>query len=145
MEAITRDRPAFANVQVKLDSGESIIAEADAMSSMSTGLTIRTKWNGGFISAVLRKIFGGETLFVNEFQANSSAELVITQPFPGDIECLDLNGSSLYLQPGAFLACEPSVNMSISWAGFASWIGGEGLFRLQVSGLGKVWCLWWNL
>ena len=29
--------------------------------------------------------------------------------------------------------------MSISWAGFASWIGGEGLFRLQVSGRGKVW------
>ena len=29
--------------------------------------------------------------------------------------------------------------MSISWAGFASWIGGEGLFRLQVSGQGKVW------
>ena len=63
MESITRDRPAFANVQVKLESGESIVAEADAMASMSTGMTIHTKWNGGFLSAVLRRIFGGETLF----------------------------------------------------------------------------------
>ena len=106
MEAITRDRPAFANVQVKLDSGESIIAEADAMSSMSTGLTVQTKWNGGFLSAILRRLFGGESLFVNEFQANESSELVFTQAYPGDIECLDLNGTSLFLQPGAFIACE---------------------------------------
>jgi uncharacterized protein (TIGR00266 family) len=139
METITRDRPAFANVQVNLEPGESIIAESDAMSSMSTGLTLKTKWNGGFLSAVLRKIFGGETLFVNEFVADSKSELVLTQPFPGDIECIDLDGTSLYLQPGAFLACEPSVNMGVKWAGFASWVGGEGLFRLQVSGTGKVW------
>jgi uncharacterized protein (TIGR00266 family) len=64
---------------------------------------------------------------------------VITQPFPGDIECVELRGTSLFLQPGAYLASEPTVNLDISWAGFASWIGGEGLFRLKVSGTGKVW------
>ena len=31
------------------------------------------------------------------------------------------------------------MRLGVSWAGFASWIGGEGLFRLHVSGTGKVW------
>ena len=66
MEIITRDRPAFANLHVKMDAGDRITAESDAMASMSTTLTIKTRWNGGFFGAVLRRIFGGETLFINE-------------------------------------------------------------------------------
>jgi uncharacterized protein (TIGR00266 family) len=139
MEIITRDRPAFANLHVKMNAGDRITAEADAMASMSTTLTIKTRWNGGFFGAVLRRIFGGETLFINEFIANAPGELVLTQPFPGDIECMELNGTSLFLQPGAYLASESGVKLGVQWAGFTSWIGGEGLFRLKVSGTGKVW------
>lgn len=139
MDVVTRDRPAFANLLVKMSTGDRITAEADAMASMSTTLSIQTRWNGGFVGAVLRKIFGGETLFVNEFVANAPGELVLTQPFPGDIECIELNGTSLYLQPGAYVASESGVKLGVQWAGFASWIGGEGLFRLKVSGMGKVW------
>ena len=139
MEIITRDRPAFANLHVKMDAGDRITAESDAMASMSTTLTIKTRWNGGFFGAVLRRIFGGETLFINDFIANAPGELVLTQPFPGDIECMELNGTSLFLQPGAYLASESGVKLGVQWAGFASWIGGEGLFRLKVSGKGKVW------
>ena len=64
------------------------------MASMSTSVVMKTRWNGGFLGAVMRRLFGGETLFVNEFQATErthyhSSELIITQPFPGfDIECL---------------------------------------------------------
>jgi uncharacterized protein (TIGR00266 family) len=43
------------------------------------------------------------------------------------------------MQPGAFLACEPTVRLSVSWAGLSSWIGAEGLFRLRVHGVGRVW------
>ena len=139
MEIVIRYKPAFANIHVKLNAGESILAESDAMASMSSSLTIKTRWNGGFFRALLKKIFGGETLFINEFVASEPSELVLTQPFPGDIECMELNGNSLYLQPGAYLASDPNVKLGISWAGFASWIGGEGLFRLHVSGKGKVW------
>ena len=139
MKVETRDRPAFANIRIELEAGESIVAEADAMASMSTTLDIRTQWNGGFFGAVMRKIFGGETLFVNTFTARAPGELVLTQPSPGDIECIELNGTSLFLQPGAYLASEPTVKMGVAWAGFTSWIGGEGLFRLKVSGTGKIW------
>ena len=80
-----------------MDAGDRITAESDAMASMSTTLTIKTRWNGGFFGAVLRRIFGGETLFINDFIANAPGELVLTQPFPGDIECMELNGTSLFL------------------------------------------------
>ena len=84
-------------------------------------------------------MFGGESLFVNEFSSKVPAELVLTQGLPGDIECIELKGTSLFLQPGAFLACEPGVSLGLKWAGLASFIGGEGLFRLRVSGNGRIW------
>jgi uncharacterized protein (TIGR00266 family) len=139
MESEIRNRPSFANVLVHLQPGEMIIAEADAMASMSSGLRLVTRWNGGVVAAILRRAFGGESLFVNEFHADTPAELVLTQALPGDIECMQLKGTSLFLQPGAFLACERGVRLGIRWAGFASWAGGEGLFRLVVSGRGRVW------
>jgi uncharacterized protein (TIGR00266 family) len=43
------------------------------------------------------------------------------------------------LQPGAFLACEPGVKLGMGWAGLKMLIAREGLFRLKVSGTGKVW------
>ncbi len=139
MESEIRNRPSFANVLVHLQPGEMIIAEADAMASMSSGLRLVTRWNGGVVAAILRRAFGGESLFVNEFHADTPAELVLTQALPGDIECMQLKGTALFLQPGAFLACERGVRLGIQWAGFASWAGGEGLFRLVVSGRGRVW------
>lgn len=139
METEVRDKPAFANILVKMNAGESVIAESDAMVSMSASVQIKTKLNGGFANAILRRFFGGESLFINEFVATEPSEVVLTQPYPGDIECIDLSGSTFFLQPGAYIASQPGVKLGLSWAGLASWIGGEGLFRLKVSGTGKVW------
>lgn len=139
MEATTRNRPSFANILIKLQPGDKIIAEADAMASMSANVQMKTRWSGGVIKAGLKRVFGGESLFVNEFSAPTPAELVLTQGLPGDIECIELNGNTLFLQPGAFLACEPGINLGLGWAGMASFIGGEGLFRLKVQGTGRVW------
>lgn len=139
MEAEIRNKPSFANVLVKLSAGDSIVAEADAMASMSSSVNIKTKWSGGPMKAIARRIFGGESMFVNVFSTDSTGEVVLTQPFPGDIVCLELNNTTMYLQPGAFLACEPTVKLGMGWAGFKMLIAREGLFRLKVSGTGKVW------
>lgn len=139
MEAEVRNRPSFANIHVQLNPGDRIIAEADAMASMSSSISMSTKFNGGAVQAVVKRVFGSESLFVNEFTASSPGEMVITQPFPGDIECIELKGNTMFLQPGAFLACEPGVNLGLGWAGIASFVGKEGLFRLKVSGHGRVW------
>lgn len=77
---------------------------------------------------------------VNEFTAGASGgEVVFSQPFPGDIECLTLAGETLYLHPGAYIASEPGVLLGVGWAGVASFAGGEGLMRLKVTGRGRVW------
>lgn len=139
MEVEIRNKPSFANLHTVLNAGDSIIAEADAMASMSSSIELSTRWNGGVMRAVAKRFFGGESLFVNEFTTASSGELVLTQAFPGDIECIELKGNSLYLQPGAFLACETGVTLGLGWAGISSFVGREGLFRLKVSGHGRVW------
>ncbi len=139
MEAEIKNRPSFANIRVALGDGEKMFAEAGAMASMSSSVKIKTKWNGGFFRAVARRLFGGESLFVNEFSSSGAGEFVLTQDCPGDIECIELNGNTLYLQPGAYMASEPGVKLGIGWAGIASFIGKEGLFRQKVSGTGKIW------
>ncbi len=139
METEIRNKPSFANIHVKLGPGDQVIAEADAMASMSSTVDIKTQWSGGFTKAVLKRIFGSESLFVNVFSTESEGELVLTQAFPGDIECIELKGNTLFLQPGAFLACEPGVKLGLGWAGIRMLVAREGLFRLKVSGTGKIW------
>lgn len=139
MQIEIRNRPSFANLLVRLVRGDRIVAESDAMASMSSTLTLKTRWNGGFFRALLRRLFGGESLFVNEFSTESAGEIVLTQPTPGDIECIELKGQSMYLQPGAFLTCEPGVELRLGYAGLRSFLAREGLFRLKVSGQGRVW------
>jgi uncharacterized protein (TIGR00266 family) len=142
MQVDVRARPSFAHLHVHLEPGESIVAEADAMASMSAATELRTRFNGGPVRGILKRTLGGESLFVNELSCPAGAtgaELVLTQSFPGDIECVELEGNSLYLQPGAFIACEPTVNLGLGWAGVASFVGREGLFRLKLSGRGRAW------
>jgi uncharacterized protein (TIGR00266 family) len=61
------------------------------------------------------------------------------QPTPGQVQCLELANDKFYLQPGAFLAATEGVRLGVVWAGLISWLAREGLFRLVVSGTGKVW------
>lgn len=141
MQATIEGRPSFAHLHVDLDPGESITAEADAMSSMSADLDMKAKFNGGFFSGLCKKFLGGESLFVNAFTNNTDGvrRVTLVQATPGDIGELELNGTAMCLQPGAYLASTPGVKLGLRWAGFASWIGREGLFKLIVSGTGKVW------
>ena len=106
---------------------------------MSSAVNINTKLNGGFFKAIAKRFFGNESLFINEFTSEGEGELILTQAFPGDIECIELKDTTMYLQPGAFLACEPGVELGLGWAGLASFVGREGLFRLKVTGTGRVW------
>ena len=141
MKIKTEGKPVFAYVVVDLEPGETIIAEADAMSSMSADLDMEAKFNGGFFVGLLKKFLGGESLFVNHFTNNTSQtlHLHLTQPTPGDIEVKDLDSSRSYcIQRGAYIASDKGVKLGVKWAGLGSLIGGEGLFKLVVSGTGKV-------
>ncbi|NPU93561.1 MAG: TIGR00266 family protein [Gammaproteobacteria bacterium] len=141
MKAEIKGGPAFAYMDVELAPGDTITTESNAMSSMDASLELRSRFNGGFFVALLRKFLGGETLFINDFSnpTEQPRRLTLVQPTPGDVRCIELNGNTLYMQPGAFLACTPGVKVGVVFAGFISWLAREGLFRIAVSGNGKVW------
>lgn len=141
MKAEIVAKPVFSFIHMDLDPGESVVAESDAMASMAADLDMKAKLNGNILSAACKKFLGGESLFVNHFTNNTDQvkRLTITQGTPGDINCIELNDSSLCLQPGAYICSTPDVKLGLKWAGFGSFIGREGLFKLEVKGTGKVW------
>jgi uncharacterized protein (TIGR00266 family) len=132
---------AFSYVEVELAPGDSLTTESDAMSSMDAAIDLTAHFNGGFIQGLLRKYLGGESLFISRFTNNTQQprKLTVVQPTPGQITCRELKGETFYMQPGAFLACEEGVKLGLSFAGFTSFIAREGLFRMAVSGEGRVW------
>lgn len=135
-----RYKPSFATVFITLNPGEKIVAEAGAMASMDGAVVMKTSFSGGFIPALLKKFFGGESMFVNTFSnpTQKPLQVVLTQSTIGDILCIELKGRELCLQPGAYIAHAGTVNLGVHWAGFASFFAGEGLFKLKVSGNGIV-------
>ena len=143
MEAEIKGSPSFAHIHISLAPGESILTESDAMASMDVGVDLRSKMNGGFFKGLMIKFFGKETFFISKFinKSDKPASLVLTQATPGDIyeHRLESKKDELYIQPGAFLCRTPGVKVRLRWAGFKSWIGGEGLFRMKVSGKGTCW------
>ncbi|MFW5684826.1 MAG: TIGR00266 family protein [Spirochaetota bacterium] len=133
--------PSFSHVHVDLSPGESVIAEADAMQSMSADLDMKAIANGGFFSALGKKLFGGESFFVNRFTNSTSGvrRVTIAQDVPGEIAAIEVReGHDLCLQRGAFLASTDGVRLKAEWAGFASFVAGEGLVKLRASGSGTL-------
>ena len=141
MQAEIKGGAAFSYVDVELEPGETLLAEADAMSSMDARLELKAHLNGSFFVALLRWLLGRETLFISSFinATQQARRLTIVRPTPGQLCCVELRDQTLYLQPGAFLACTPGVKLGVKFAGFTSWIAREGLFKVVVSGTGRVW------
>ena len=141
MQATIKGGPAFAFINVDLNPGETVVAESDAMSSMAADLDMDAKFNGGFFSGILKKFFGGESLFVNHFTNKTSdvRRVTLVQATPGNIREVQLGGGTICLQPGAYVASTPELKLKARWAGFKSWFAKEGLFKLTVSGTGTLW------
>jgi uncharacterized protein (TIGR00266 family) len=140
MEAKINGGPAFAHIDVEIGPNETIIAESDAMSHMDVDVSMKPKLNGGFFSAIAKKFLGGESFFINEFtnKTNKTVHLSLVQSTPGEIKAMPLNGQTIFLQPGAYVASTPGLKLGVGWAGFVSGISREGFFRLKVSGKGTL-------
>lgn len=129
-------------LDVHLEPGESVLAASDAMSSMAPDVEMKAMTNGGVWRALLRKLFGGGAFLISHFTNRSGGHRRTTfvSATPGQIRCLELgDDDSFCLQPGAFLAATDGVRLGLRWAGIVSWLAREGLFRLRVSGRGRVW------
>lgn len=135
-------RPGNTAACVKLAQGESCTTEAGAMIAMSGHLAIETtthkKGSGGFLKAA-KRLFAGESLFLNHFSATREAgEVWLGSALAGDMMQYELDSEALIVQSGSFVACDEHVEMDMGWQGFKNMISGESLFWLKLSGKGTV-------
>lgn len=131
----------FRYLEVTLQPGQELVAEAGSMASMSSKVDLSTSLNGNFLSALLKRFFGGESLFINRFtnHSNGAAKVVLTGGLPGDVVPIQLNGDSYNLEPGSYLCSTSNIRLTLRWAGFASFMAREGLFKLVATGRGTIW------
>lgn len=143
--------PSYSMLEVQLEPGETLQAESGAMVSRSTNTNMDTSMNAGrepgFVQtlkaiavALIKKLLGGESFFVNEFSSsdNNPTTVTIAPKLPGSIVCRELNNQSITLQGGAFLACTNQLEVKVKFAGLKAIFSGHGLFFLEISGTGQV-------
>ena len=131
--------PAFASAKVTLDQGESMRAEAGAMLAMAPTISIETSAQGGVMKGLRRAVLGGESFFMNTFTSSApGSEIYFAPALPGDIVAWPLQGQTVFLQSGAYLASSQGIDIDTQWGGSKTFFSREGLFMLRVSGEGTV-------
>lgn len=138
-------------VEIELDPGETVIAEAGAMNYMEEGIDFQARMGDGSEAGqgVLGKLLGagkrmltGESLFMTHFtnHGNAKRRVAFSSPYPGKILPLNLAqlGGGLMCQKDAFLCAAYGTKVGIAFnkrlgAGF---FGGEGFILQKVEGDG---------
>jgi uncharacterized protein (TIGR00266 family) len=129
-------QPSFSLVIIQLQQEQAILAEAGAMVSMSANVELQSEMKGGFFGA-LKRAAGGESAFVSTFTARGGpGEVCLAPGAPGDIAGIELKNQTFFVQSSSYLAGDASLIVDTRWGGAKSFFGGEGLFVLQVSGMG---------
>lgn len=129
-------------VEIELDPGEGVRAEAGAMMYMGEGIEMQTSTEGGLFKGFKRMITG-ESFFITTFLYNGRGKghVAFSAPYPGKIIPLDLGkvGGSFLCQKDAFLCSARGVDIEVAFTRKlgAGLFGGEGfiLQRLQGNGL----------
>jgi uncharacterized protein (TIGR00266 family) len=139
-------------VEVELDPGETVIAEAGAMNYMEDGITFEAKMgdgskpDAGFFGKVLdgaKRAVTGESIFLTHFTHTAGTgkrRVAFAGPYPGKIMALDLArlGGRITCQKDAFLAAALGTEVGIEFnkrlgTGF---FGGEGFILQKLVGDG---------
>jgi uncharacterized protein (TIGR00266 family) len=141
-------------VEIELDPGETVIAEAGGMNYMEDGITFESKMGdgssatGGGIMGLLKnvgkRVLTGESIFMTHFTnraPNGKKRVAFAAPYPGKIIPLKLSdyGGEILCEKDAFLcaAYGTAVGIAFQKKFGAGLFGGEGfiLQRLQGDGL----------
>jgi uncharacterized protein (TIGR00266 family) len=137
MQVDIKYRPSYSLGVVKLDPGEELQVEGGSMVSMSADVTVETKARGGILKSLGRALLGGESFFQNTFKAGiHGGEVTVAPALPGDLYLVDLQGESLMVQSGSYVASANDVNVDTKWGGAKTFFASEGLIMLKVYGHG---------
>lgn len=136
MHYIIRSQPSYSLLEVTLGAGEQLVTEAGAMAWMTPNIDVQTSSRGGILSGLGRAVLSGESFFQNTYEAREDGGTIGLAPGqPGDVMAYQLDGGSLLLEKGAYLASTPGVTTSSDFQGLRG-LFNEGMFILRVSGTG---------
>jgi uncharacterized protein (TIGR00266 family) len=140
-------------VQVELDAGETVIAEAGAMNYMEPDIEFEARMGDGSEaeSGFIGKLFGagkraltGESIFMTHFSNRGAVKrhVAFAAPYPGKIIPMDMGkmDGEILCQKDAFLCAASGTRVGIAFqrrlgAGF---FGGEGFILQRLQGDGMV-------
>ena len=140
-------------VEVELDPGETVVAEAGAMNYMDSGITFEAKMgdgsrpDSGIFGKLMdagKRVLTGESIFMTHFSntGRSKRRVAFAAPYPGKIIPVDMSkiGQELLCQKDAFLCAALGTEVSIAFTkrlgtGF---FGGEGFILQHLKGDGMV-------
>ena len=138
-------------VEIELDPGETVVAEAGAMNYMEDGITFEAKMgdgseaDAGFLGKLMgagKRVLTGESIFMTHFSNNGSGKrrVAFAAPYPGKIIPIDMSkmNGELLCQKDAFLCAAYGTKVGIAFtqklgAGF---FGGEGFILQSLKGDG---------
>ncbi|MFP8968357.1 TIGR00266 family protein [Pokkaliibacter sp. CJK22405] len=138
-------------LEIELDPGETVIAEAGSMTFMEEGIRFETRMGDGSDpdQGIFSKLFSagkrwmtGESIFMTHFthEGQGKAQVAFAAPYPGSIEPVNLAeiGGGLICQKDAFLAAARGTKVDIVFnrrlgSGF---FGGEGFILEKLTGDG---------
>ena len=84
-------KPSYSMANVSLDDNERIMVEAGSMVAMSRDIQVETKMKGGLLKSLARSVLGGESFFINTYQAGKSGgEINLAPTLPGDVFTMEL-------------------------------------------------------
>ncbi len=128
-------------LEVELDPGEGIQAEAGAMMYMEDGIEMETSATGGLMGG-LKRMVTGESFFITSFvhKGEGKKRAAFGAPYPGKIIPLDLGklGGTFLCQKDAFLCAAGGIEIDVAFTKKfgAGLFGGEGFILQKLSGDG---------
>ena len=139
-------------VEVELDPGESVVAEAGVMMYMTQGIDMETIFGdgsqaqqSGIMGALLgagKRLLTGESLFMTVFTARGTGKerVAFAAPYAGRIIPVDLAraGGELICQKDSFLCAAKGVSIGIAFQKRigVGLFGGEGFIMQRLTGDG---------
>ena len=139
-------------VEIELDPGETVIAEAGAMNYMDDGIAFEAKMGdgsqpeSGFFGKLMnagQRALTGESIFLTHFtnQGGGKKRVAFAAPYPGKIIPINLTkvNGELMCQKDAFLCAALGTEIGIAFnkrlgTGF---FGGEGFIMQRLTGDGR--------
>jgi uncharacterized protein (TIGR00266 family) len=139
-------------VEIELDPGETVIAEAGSMNYMDQHIKFETKMGDGSnpksgfwdkMKQVGKRMFTGESLFMTHFtnHGGGKQKVAFAAPYPGKIIPLELSqyNGEILCQKDAFLCAAKGTKVGIAFAQKlgVGLFGGEGFILQKLNGDGK--------